>query len=132
MIMAKQAYIYKKMCEASDIKLRQYLKVQSNIKTEMEIDESNSPELHVIDFFDFNTRDDLLDENCDDDDDDDETENIIQPNQRNILDNNESEIKDISRTPNKSEEFLLVDRAKIVDGRYLCEICQKTLAGSFF
>lgn len=124
MIMAKQAYIYKKMCEASDVKLRQYLQAQSNIKTEMEIEES---ELHVIDFFDFNTRDDLLDENCGDDDDD--TQNIIQPNHRNVLDNNESETKDISKTSNKSEEFLIVDRAEIVDGRYLCEICQKTLAG---
>lgn len=120
MIMAKQAYIYKKMCETSDVKLRQYLEVQSNIKTEMEIEE--------IDFFDFNTRDDLLDENFDDDDDDD-TQNIIQPNQRNVLDNNESETKDTLKTSNKSEEFLIVDRAKIVDGRYLCEICQKTLAG---
>lgn len=128
----QDAFVYKKMCEISDEKLRLFVskETKSADKTTAQSNDNSSetvivPELvHVTD--DFYARDDLFDENLVDDlfdsiasqsDVETEAEAEAEP---------EPQIK--SKTNQKGEDFHIVNNAKQVNGRYICEICQKTLA----
>lgn len=86
----------------------------------------------IVHFTDSYVRDDLFDENLDDDhlDGDIFDSNRMQsdcddsePNETTEV--NESGSKDEHR---QGEDFRLVNRAKRINGRYQCELCEKTLA----
>lgn len=134
------------MCEASDDKLRQCLtgfdaivKIEPlpEIKEEMEL--VYEPEsIHVSDFAmnvnemsdgddptyeaDF---DDDVDQHDDDDDDDDDQEEINEPQIEIKLPTKIIQSKEI---PIDVDEQTIMKQAQIIDGRYQCEFCEKSLA----
>lgn len=118
------------MCEDSDDKLRNYLsgELQMDINPKMGTDEceTNSlPTPEVVHLTDSHMRDDLFDENHGD--------IFGDSRMQSDCDSEPIETADISETCSKDEykqgeDFRLVNRAKRINGRFQCELCEKTLA----
>lgn len=105
------------MCQNSVIVLRNYL--SEMVKTEIEI--NTLPELIHVEECNVN---DLIDENigdADDDYDNYEDDGLIFESGTAEEDIQVDEVS-------KGEDFQLVNNAKKVNGRYQCELCEKTLA----
>lgn len=129
----QQGFGFKKMCEASDEKLRQHLNKNEpvfGIKSEM--DNYFEPETVLVTDF-------HMDYNMSDNDFDYESSNIhdrldCKPEPREDNDSaNKSEVKirrdiKVEEVPSDCDENTLVEYAQIVDGRYQCKFCDKTLA----
>lgn len=143
------------MCEESDEKLRAYLRTRMECESQLfdQIDEqSNSPEIEKIHINDLFSHDDLLDENNidthdfddfgsdtqnfdgggDDDDDDSDYEPESDENETKktqTVEHSDGNQSPVSKSQYKmGEDFQVLNKAKQVNGRYQCEMCEKTLA----
>lgn len=126
----REAFNFKKMCECNDEKLRSNLSDESktdrcSLSSEHEHDSLIVPEIvHIVDSF---VNGELFDENQDVDDVlETEEPYISKENYSYEISRNEIESK-ISNNQT-DEDYQLVNRAKRINGRYQCEICDKTLA----
>ncbi|XP_055309178.1 zinc finger protein 600-like isoform X2 [Sitodiplosis mosellana] len=108
---AKEAINFKDLVSRSYIHLRNYMNENSMIKTENEIDLNDAdliPELVQVPGY---AQNDLLDENTGDE--------LFKAEIEDTAKESESE---------PEEDLRLVNNAKKVNGRYKCELCEKTLA----
>lgn len=150
-VKVQDAFSYKKMCEESDGKLRAYLRARLDIGSKLlvQIDEPNDEcEIEKIHISDLYSHDDLLDENQEDFDDDDDNFGSDTHGGGDDIDddggNESSDFEDnspdasqtvrydrpaVTKTQYKmGEDFQVLNNAKQVNGRYQCEMCDKTLA----
>lgn len=136
----QNAFVYKKMCENSDEKLRTYVHTISNIeiKPNIPIEENTTNSVFVpemVDFSDSYEHPDLFDENVDDGQfdgdifDNSPIQSDTEPNDQSESINADELVSASSKSQHKEgEDFRLVNRAKQINGRYQCELCEKTLA----
>lgn len=132
------------MCEDSDEKLRTYVLRVSNIeiKPNIQIRENATNSVFVpemVDFSDSYEHPDLFDENVDDAQFDgdifdsspiqSDTEQNEQIDQSELIREDEPvSVSSKKHAYKEGEDFRLVNRAKQINGRYQCELCEKTLA----
>lgn len=137
----QQAFNYKQMCETSDTKLREFLhKNESVVETgpmssgiHDAYDSIFVPELVISDF---NGVDDPLDEDFDNDPANDFNDADFQSAfddleaKSGLAATNPSENNQITENDDADddEDIRIVRQAKKINGRYQCEMCEKTLA----
>lgn len=100
----EQAFNFKEMCKQSYIYLRQYMCESIIIKTENEM---GSNEIQLVQVPGFNAENDLIDENTDEE---------------------PYKAEGANQTSQPDEDYRLVNNAKKVNGRFQCELCEKSLA----
>lgn len=147
----QDAFTYKKMCEESDDKLRAYVRTRMDIDSKLFVEiheEEDSPQIEKIHIND-SMYNDLLDENQDDDFGSDEHyfEDDGGGNDHLSLSDIDENSADNSTTKRQTtkysdgngacvtktqyrmgEDFQVLNNAKQVNGRYACDMCDKTLA----
>lgn len=136
----QNVFNFKKLCESSDAKLRTHIKEKcSVIETKPEPTEMfNDTDLHteIIQVDSIDVRDDLLDEYFDNDEpyasndsENDEGDGSDHENDSDYeADENDSDSNPDSENQPNADEFQYANKAKIVGGRYQCEMCEKSLA----
>lgn len=157
-IKVQEAFSYKRMCEESDEKLRAYLRNRLECEPKLfdQTDSHEIERIHLNDHL--FSRDDLLDENLhedtniggDDDahdfdgfdnfDDEDgggnnedhessDSEEKIPKSKKSKDETRQSSGGTLPKSQYRlGEDFQLVNKAKQINGRYQCEMCEKTLA----